>query len=841
MIRQPPVMSGARFPRLPFLGATHRYALIGAMLAALPAAADIGRTTAVVQQAQGTPPAQPTRVLIPRMDLFENERIQTDNRGVTQILFLDGTNLTVGPNSDLVIDRFIYDPDTSAGELATKLGRGVLRFVGGQVSKRGRASIATPVAVIGVRGGIAVVEHDETGGTNAVLLFGEEMLISGVGPAAETRRVTRPGFAVSVGSDGEVSNPARLPAERLESVLASLEGSEDSDGGSPSSPTRETVRRSAYVTTPAPPSVEETQGRAPVEPTPAANAAAETLVADSPPAETPVAETPPAETPVGGNPPAETPVAGSPPDGAPEDRSPALWRYGVAAADVDFGVPFLSSSLPSSVYDLTILKRAGTFEEVMRTGGYRFLRVRNQFSGQGANQIGAYFIYLGRITPNGPGLPVRFFGRSVSSARDATTSGTEGAYLIWGGADEDPARNPSPPFQTTTPPATFHTASGGYGSDGSRMPEFTWSEPHLDPSPFRSPAHVQWRLDEVAPLADDGPRGDRNWRGYATGLFEVRTSGVNGHEFGGTYSLRNRNGSPEDVIFVADADTGELGVVFRLGQVSNHELDQGATTNAAANFGVTTVEVNFGRRPNQPRPPGTHVSGTRGTYISDEAFAALSSRANFPDDSGDRLVSVNGRLVARQPLTRTWMAGNDAAPAEALLPDGVEYCDCPAARFGWWGGRIGLFTDPGQERVDSVFPGTFVVGDLPDIADIPTQGTAAYDGHAAAAVRNAGVAYAAVGGFSMDWNFATRTGEADITNLDGRDYTASALAAPLTNPRDFAGTFTQSSGPGAAAGPISGSFFMDGTDPARDVGGQFAVDDRSANYTAVGSFAATKN
>ena len=139
MIRQPPVMSGARSPRLPFLGATHRYALIGAMLAALPAAADIGRTTAVVQQAQGTPPAQPTRVLIPRMNLFENERIQTDNRGVTQILFLDGTNLTVGPNSDLVIDRFIYDPDTSAGELATELGRGVLRFVGGQVSKLGAA------------------------------------------------------------------------------------------------------------------------------------------------------------------------------------------------------------------------------------------------------------------------------------------------------------------------------------------------------------------------------------------------------------------------------------------------------------------------------------------------------------------------------------------------------------------------------------------------------------------------------------------------------------------------------------------------------------------------------
>ena len=811
MIRQPPVMSGARSARLPFLGATHRYALVGAMLAALPAAADVGRTTAVVQQAQGTPPAQPTRVLLPKLDVFADERIQTDDRGVTQILFLDGTNLTVGPNSDLVIDRYVFDPDTAAGEFAAKLGRGVLRFVGGQVSKRGRASIATPVAVIGVRGGIAVVEHDETGGTDAVLLFGEDMLVSGVGPAAETRRVTRPGFAVSVGSDGEVSNPARLPAERLESVLASLEGSEDSDGGSPNSPTRETVRRSAYVTTPAPPTVEETQARAPVDPAPAASAAA------------------------------ETPVAGSPPDGAPEDRSPALWRYRVDNVSIDFGLPFLSP-VPSKVYDLTILKREGSFDEVMRTDGYPFLRVRNQFSGQGNNQVGAFFIYLGRVVPNDEDLPARFLGRSVSSARDAATSDTDGAYVVWGIFDENPARHSSPPFRTTTPPATFHTASGGYRADGSHAPELLRSEPHLDPGQFRSPTTVQWGLDEVAPLADAGPRGDRNWRGYATGLFEVRTSGVNGHEFGGTYSLRNRNGSPEDVNFVADADTGQLGVVFRLGQVSNHELDQAATTNAAANFGVTTVESNFGRRPGQPRPPGLgQLSPTRGTYIGDEAFAALSSRAPYPSGRSQRLVYVNGSLALPGISTLTWMAGNDAAPAEALLPGGVEYCDCPAAKFGWWGGRIGLFTDADQERVDSVFPGTFVVGDLPDIADLPTEGAATYDGHAAAAVRNAGVAYAAVGGFSMDWNFATRTGEADITNLDGRDYTASALAAPLTNPRDFAGTFTQSSGPGAAAGPISGSFFTDGTDPARDVGGQFTVDDRSANYTAVGSFAATKN
>ena len=280
MTRPGPLMFRTRRSRFPGPGAASLFALLPALLAAVPAAANVGRTTAVVQQARGTPPRQTTRVLVPKLDLFENERIQTDDRGVTQILFRDGTHLTVGPNSDLVIDRFVYDPDTSAGELAAELGRGVLRFVGGQISKRGRAAITTPVAVIGVRGGIAVMEHDEVGGTNAVLLFGSEMTVEGLGPRAETRRVTRPGFSVTVGSDGAVSNPERLPADRLESVLASLEGSEESDGGAPTRPTRDAVNRSEYAAAPA----SDPGGDTTFDLAPAGEEVAETLVADTPPA-----------------------------------------------------------------------------------------------------------------------------------------------------------------------------------------------------------------------------------------------------------------------------------------------------------------------------------------------------------------------------------------------------------------------------------------------------------------------------------------------------------------------------------------------------------------------------
>ena len=811
MTRPGPLMFRTCRSRFPGPGAASVFALLPALLAAVPAAAEVGRTTAVVQQARGTPPLQTTRVLVPKLDLFENERIQTDDRGVTQILLLDGTNLTVGPNSDLVIDRFVYDPDTSAGEFAAELGRGVLRFVGGQISKRGRAAITTPVAVIGVRGGIAVVEHDEAGGTNAVLLFGSEMTVEGLGPRAETRRVTRPGFSVTVGSDGAVSNPERLPADRLESVLASLEGSEESDGGAPTRPTRDAVSRSEYAAARA----SDPGGDVPLDLAPAGEEVAETLAAEA----------------------AETLAADNPSALSHEDTSPALWRYRVGTENIDYGLPFLSS-VSSSVYDLTIVKREGGYE-VIRTGGYPFLRVRNQFSGQGANQVGAFFIYLGRITPNSDGLPIRFLGRFAGSARDATTSGSKGVILMWGNGEEDQSLHPTSAFDDSLPPESFHTAAGYTGFDGVFHPNDIRIQAHIDRSETTSPANVEWVLQDTVPLEQAGPRGDRTWHGYATALFEVRTNGALPGVFEGTYSLRNRNGSPEGVIFVADAETGRMGVVFRLGQVEDHELDQSDPSNAPDNFQVAEMEINFGRRPGQPLPPGVaSISGTQGVYISDEAFAAVTSLGFDSNQENHRLILVNGQLVYQEHhATRTWMVSNDAAPAEDLLPSGVEYCDCPAAKFGWWGGHIGLFGGgPGGTREDAVFPGTFVVGELPDIADIPSQGTATYSGHAAAAVRNAGVAYAAVGGFEMDWDFATRTGEANITNLDGRDYTASDLVAPLTNARDFAGTFTQDGGD--ASGPIAGSFFTDGTVPVRDVGGQFTVEE--TGYTAVGSFAATQ-
>jgi len=58
------------------------------------------------------PGAQPRRLVIGQ-DVIFNERITTTESGQTQLLFLDESSMSIGPNSDITIDQFAYDPKTA--------------------------------------------------------------------------------------------------------------------------------------------------------------------------------------------------------------------------------------------------------------------------------------------------------------------------------------------------------------------------------------------------------------------------------------------------------------------------------------------------------------------------------------------------------------------------------------------------------------------------------------------------------------------------------------------------------------------------------------------------------
>ena len=185
--------------------------------------AEIGVTAALNPNATGTPPQAEPRLLEVGVNVFANERIATTEGGQAQMLFIDESAFTVGPNSEVVLDEFVFDPDTGVGRLALTATKGVFRFVGGKISKNNPVTLKTPTAVIGIRGGIALVNVQPGGATQATFLFGDQMTVAAAGV---TQVATRPGFAITATTADEApSAPAPAPPAQLNAALNSLERS----------------------------------------------------------------------------------------------------------------------------------------------------------------------------------------------------------------------------------------------------------------------------------------------------------------------------------------------------------------------------------------------------------------------------------------------------------------------------------------------------------------------------------------------------------------------------------------------------------------------------------------
>src|SRR5580692_4318820 len=85
------------------------------MLLAAPAGAadpQIGAASIVVNSVTGTlattHEAAPLRAGI---DVFQNETIDTADNSASRVIFQDRTQLSIGPMSQVVLDRFVFDPN----------------------------------------------------------------------------------------------------------------------------------------------------------------------------------------------------------------------------------------------------------------------------------------------------------------------------------------------------------------------------------------------------------------------------------------------------------------------------------------------------------------------------------------------------------------------------------------------------------------------------------------------------------------------------------------------------------------------------------------------------------
>jgi hypothetical protein len=190
-------------------------------------AQQVGTATAVNPNSESTPPGGSIITLKVGSRILHKERIHTSPTGSVQLLFVDQSTLNIAPNTNLLIDEFVYDPASGSGHMLTKLTQGTLQYIGGKLSHQGAVTIDTPAATIGIRGGTATVDHSAHV-THAINLNGILTITNGGGSIV----VYRPGFVVTILNwNTPPGQPARVTAEQVIHYIEYLSSKFGQNGG----------------------------------------------------------------------------------------------------------------------------------------------------------------------------------------------------------------------------------------------------------------------------------------------------------------------------------------------------------------------------------------------------------------------------------------------------------------------------------------------------------------------------------------------------------------------------------------------------------------------------------
>ena len=195
-------------------------ALAGSPAIAQPATArpDIGVSAIVVNQVRATVGSDDRQLRVGDR-VFQNERIDTGANARAQIIFRDETTITVGPNSSVVLDTFVYDPARNSHRVVIDAARGVLRFVTGS-GNRDAYEIRTPVATVGVRGTILDILVGRAGETTVLVVEGAADIRS-LG-SGRLEAINRAGLASTVSTAGAAPTAAAPPTAEVRRQLQVL-------------------------------------------------------------------------------------------------------------------------------------------------------------------------------------------------------------------------------------------------------------------------------------------------------------------------------------------------------------------------------------------------------------------------------------------------------------------------------------------------------------------------------------------------------------------------------------------------------------------------------------------
>jgi hypothetical protein len=134
--------------------------------------------------------------------VFQNEHVRTGDDSQARLVFLDNTDLGVGPKSEVTLDRFVYNPDRGTGRVQIEASRGVFRFVTGSQDKKDY-EVVTPSGTIHVKG----TEFQLLVDKGYIIVALESGALTVTTNKSRVVSLDQPGTSLTVHQDGRVEGP----------------------------------------------------------------------------------------------------------------------------------------------------------------------------------------------------------------------------------------------------------------------------------------------------------------------------------------------------------------------------------------------------------------------------------------------------------------------------------------------------------------------------------------------------------------------------------------------------------------------------------------------------------
>jgi hypothetical protein len=166
----------------------------------------------------------------------------------------------------------------------------------------------------------------------------------------------------------------------------------------------------------------------------------------------------------------------------------------------------------------------------------------------------------------------------------------------------------------------------------------------------------------------------------------------------------------------------------------------------------------------------------------------------------------------------------------------VTFCQCEYTRWGFWSNDSQRIAASGANVADRGNLMTWVAGRQTTSAEVPTTGSATYDGHVVASIRNGTNEYVAAGSLTNTVNFGTHSGSVTVTGLDGTNYAGTIQINP--NERRLISAGLASTDNSSRTLGLAGQFFRGASSPVGEMGGTALISgSNGSNYIGSGIFA----